>query len=71
MTTSLLPFSSGPKIPQSPKRPGQSKRTDDSPLFIVRMKEVDREFSRQTRQLKALTQRLSKKISGSEPPQDD
>jgi len=31
-------------------------------LFTTRMREIDREFARQTKQLTALTKRLSKRI---------
>jgi len=31
-------------------------------LVLVRMKELDREFARQTKQLTALTKRLSRKV---------
>jgi hypothetical protein len=37
--------------------------TSESSLFMMRLKELDREFARQTRQLTILTKKLAKKIA--------
>jgi hypothetical protein len=46
----------------SGKKPAEATTTRES-LFVLRMRELDREFARQTKQLTALTKKLSKKLS--------
>jgi hypothetical protein len=51
------------------KRPRQAKTKSisESSLLLLRMRELDREFARQTKQLTALTKRLGKKLTGLGP----
>ncbi len=62
------------KIPAAAPVPAKRPRRDkalisrsDSPLFFVRMKELDREFARQTKQLTALTKKFGRKLTGQSP----
>jgi hypothetical protein len=51
------------------KRPRRAETTptSDSSLLLLRLKELDREFARQTRQLTALTKKLGRKFSRINP----
>lgn len=59
-------------LPPAPDatRPRQAKTkstSESSSLLLLRMRELDREFARQTKQLTALTKRLGKKLTGLGP----
>lgn len=45
------------------KRPAAKATSTESSLLFMRMKELDHEFARQTRQLTALTKRLAKNLA--------
>lgn len=56
--------STTPTEPVSPrKRATRSASSKEYPLLVVRMRELDREFARQTKQLKALTKKFGKKLN--------
>jgi hypothetical protein len=55
------------KIPSTAKsvlKVSRTAPTPESSLLVMRLKELDREFARQTKQLTALTKKLGKKIAG-------
>lgn len=43
--------------------PAKAPKPSQSPLLLQRIKELDREFARQTKQLTELTKKLSKKLT--------
>lgn len=49
--------------PHRPKQPASKVSTPETSLLVMRLKELDREFARQTKQLTALTKKLAKKIA--------
>lgn len=46
-----------------PNKVRRTAPTTETSLFLLRLKELDRDFARQTKQLTALTKKLSKKIA--------
>lgn len=57
-----------PSTPQPKPNPSRKRRAaitseSESSLLLVRLKELDREFARQTKQLTALTKKLGKKLT--------
>lgn len=45
------------------KRAARAAKPTESSLLLVRLKELDREFARQTKQLTALTKKFGKKLT--------
>ena len=63
MVKAKIPLTT-PHVPASrAKRSGRPAPTTDSSLLVVRLKELDREFARQTKQLTALAKKLGKKLN--------
>jgi hypothetical protein len=63
MGQASTPLTPGPKPNPLAKRPKAKSPAPESSLLVVRIKELDREFARQTKQLTALTKKLGKKIA--------
>jgi len=62
-----IPLTRSPARGAPHSRRDVSKSTNESSLLMVRLKELDREFARQTRQLTALTKKFGKKLTGINP----
>ena len=63
MVKAKIPLTTQP-VPSSPsKRTGRTASTTESSLLVVRIKELDREFARQTKQLTALAKKFGKKLN--------
>lgn len=63
MAQALTPSTPQPKPHPSRKRRAATASESESSLLLVRLKELDREFARQTKQLTSLTKKLGKKIA--------
>jgi hypothetical protein len=67
MVKAKIPLTTQPAPDAKRPRQARTKSTSESSLLLLRMRELDREFARQTKHLTALTKRLGKKLTGMGP----
>lgn len=66
MVKAKIPITPTPAHADSRRR-AKNTSSSESSLLLLRLRELDREFARQTKQLTALTKRLGKKLTGINP----
>ena len=64
MAKAKISFTASPASGARRARRAVSKPLSESSLLLMRMKELDREFARQTKQLTSLTKKLGKRLTG-------
>jgi hypothetical protein len=67
MVKARIPLTIKPAPTVNSQRRATPKPNGDVSLLLVRLRELDREFARQTKQLTALTKKLGKKLTGINP----